>query len=130
MFAVVKYASSGTQTALGEWKIQYGSGLFFTQGNSVVASVSATTTFNAFGPLVAADTSAFHIYAASLSSSTSSSSATLIAGTDGNHTTYTNSGGPNTAATADPFAVGGDYENSTGYYPVTGYICEAQGTLK
>jgi hypothetical protein len=124
MLAVVKYASSGTQYALGEWKIQYGSGLLFTQGNSVVTTVGTTSTYNPFGPLTPADTTAFHIYAASLSSSTSSSSVTLIAGTDGNDTTYTNSNGPNSAATAQPFAVGGAYENSTGYYPLTGYICE------
>lgn len=124
MLAVVKYASSGYQYASGEWKVQYGSGLLFTQPNSVVTTVGTTSTYNPFGQLAAADTTAFHIYAASLTSSTSSSSVTLIAGTDGNDTTYTNSNGPNSAATAQPFAVGGAYESGTGYYPLTGYMCE------
>jgi hypothetical protein len=124
MLAVVKYASSGSQYASGEWKVQYGSGLLFTQGNSVVTTVGTTSTYNPFGHLTPADTTAFHMYSASLTSSTSSSSATLIAGTDGNVSTYTSTAGPNTAGSEMPFSVGGDYENTTGYYPVTGYICE------
>ena len=124
ILAVIKYTSSGIEEfALGEWKHQYGSNLPFYKGGTIYATASDTT-YGPFGPLTPADTSAFHMYSASLASSTSSPDATLIAGTDGNVATYTSTSGPNTAGTDKPFSVGGDYENITGYYPLTGYMCE------
>ena len=124
ILAVIKYTSSGIEEfALGEWKHQYGSNLPFYKGGTIYATASDTT-YGPFGPLTPADTSAFHMYSASLASSTSSPDATLIAGTDGNVATYTSTSGPNTAGTDTPFSVGGDYENITGYYPLTGYMCE------
>ena len=126
LFAVVKYdpGNSANQVAVNEWKRRYGSVLTFDKASSITASVADSTTYSAFGPITAADTANFHIYAGSLSSSTSSPNATLIAGTDGNDSTYTSTGGPNTAGTQDQFSVGGDLENGSFFYPLTGYICE------
>jgi hypothetical protein len=128
MFAVIKYTSGGAeQVALSEWKTpaySYGSRLTFYRFYSIEATANGTSTGRGFGPYTQADTTAFHIYSASLLSSTNSPNSVLIAGTDGNDITYTSSSGPNIDNAYQPFSVGGDYEHGSGFYPVGGYVCE------
>jgi len=122
MIGVVQYAPQNGaygMWAAGQWKNYYGSVLALTYGGiSLIlsgSSVSPPGTATPFSP---------HIYAVSISSSTTSVNATTIAGIDGADAVYMSTAGPNTAETVSPFGIGADIEYGTAYYPLTGYLHE------
>ena len=127
MVGVIQYAVpilANRMIAAGQWKFTYGSGLHFTY-RGINATLSGTGSYTVVPTPETSTPLSPHIYAISISSSTTSVNATTIAGTDGSDTVYTTTTGPNTDSTAAaPFAIGSIFENSESYYPLTGYLHE------
>jgi hypothetical protein len=115
--------------AAGQWKSYFNSGLTFASvGSNINVRLSATgpNPTSVVTPIPRTDTpNSPHIYAASISSSTTSANATTIAGIDGADAVYNTTVGPNTAdASLSPFSIGSRFEFGTSYYPLTGYLHE------
>lgn len=122
VFIVTKYDSG--RIAFAVWKVQYGS--YVIVGELVKVGVNNTSGYGVDASISILDYTTTHIWAITLSSSSTANSPFTFNGSrDGNNTLITGTSSIGNATTCEQeVSIGGLIESGLAYYGITGYIHE------